>query len=71
MEQNRKSAERSRLRKKELEQRYRAAVRQLSEENAELRRQLDSFREQIQRMQQLLAVQMRATSAPLDTPSQQ
>jgi hypothetical protein len=69
MEQNRKSAERSRLRKKELEQRYRMAVRQLTEENAELRRQLEAFREQIHRMQQLLAVQMRPNSVPMDMPS--
>ncbi|KAK4533135.1 hypothetical protein CCYA_CCYA15G3992 [Cyanidiococcus yangmingshanensis] len=71
MEQNRRSAERSRLRKKELEERYRMAVRQLTEENAELRRQLETFREQVQRMQQLLALQMRPNSMPMDLQSPQ
>ena len=77
MEQNRQSAERSRLRKRQWEDMCRTEVARLAAENTALRRQLDALRDQVRHLQQLLAIHVRRqdphlvsspTQVPVETP---
>ncbi|KAK4537689.1 hypothetical protein CDCA_CDCA13G3714 [Cyanidium caldarium] len=75
MEQNRQSAERSRLRRRQWEEMCRTEVAQLTAENTALRQQLDALRDQVHHLQQLLAIHVRRqdpylVSSPKQVPVQ-